>query len=324
MFAAGVAALNLPPNALDDDIAEFKRRRDLVLELLEKAARNGRVAAPPPPEGAFYVFCDVAPCLDLSVDGERVGTSTNFCKLLLKKRKLALVPGDAFGAPLVGWLAEDVFGYDSPSMRKAEITNGRVTAVKTNRGRVECGSVVQAVAGASSIVAKKAGIPLPIHCYPLQAMVTQPYKPILTPHVSSPQVHVYVHQTSRGEFVIGGGSDPYPLYNTRATLDQRESLSAAALELFPFLAQARLLRQWAGTTDMTPDYSPIMGLSPVENYYLDAGWGTWGFKATPICGVTMAELVATKKVPDLIKPFELERFYRFEQINEAGATAASH
>jgi sarcosine oxidase subunit beta len=205
-----------------------------------------------------------------------------------------------------------------------EITNGRVIAVKTNRGRVACGAVVQAVAGASSVVAKKANIPLPIHCYPLQAMVTQPYKPILTPHVSSPQVHVYVHQTSRGEFVIGGGSDPYPLYNTRATLDQRESLSAAALELFPFLSQARLLRQWAGTTDMTPDYSPIMGLSPVENYYLDAGWGTWGFKATPICGVTMAELIATKKVPELIRPFELERFYRFEQVNEAGATAASH
>ena len=205
-----------------------------------------------------------------------------------------------------------------------EITQGRVTAVKTNRGRVECGAVVQAVAGASSVVAKKAGIALPIHCYPLQAMVTQPYKPILTPHISSPHVHVYVHQTSRGEFVIGGGSDPYPLYHTRATLDQRETLAAASMELFPFLAQARMLRQWAGTTDMTPDYSPIMGLSPVENYYLDAGWGTWGFKATPICGVTMAELVATKKVPDLIKPFELERFYRYDQINEAGATAASH
>jgi sarcosine oxidase subunit beta len=205
-----------------------------------------------------------------------------------------------------------------------EVTGGRVTAVKTNRGRIECGCVVQAVAGASSVVAKMAGIPLPIHSYPLQAMVTQPYKPILTPHVSSPHLHVYTHQTSRGEFVIGGGSDPYPLYNTRATLDQRESLTAAALELFPFLAQARMLRQWAGTTDMTPDYSPIMGLSPVENYYLDAGWGTWGFKATPICGKTMAELVATKKVPEIIKPFELERFYKFEQINEAGATAASH
>jgi sarcosine oxidase, subunit beta len=205
-----------------------------------------------------------------------------------------------------------------------EINSGKVTAVNTNRGRVECGCVVQAVAGASSIVAKKAGIALPIHSYPLQAMVTQPYKPVLTPHVSSPQVHVYIHQTSRGEFVIGGGSDPYPLYNTRATLDQKESLSAAALELFPFLSQARVMRQWAGTTDMTPDYSPIMGLSPVKNYYLDAGWGTWGFKATPICGKTMAELIATQKVPDIIKPFELERFYRFEQINEAGATAASH
>ncbi|MFT4520399.1 MAG: sarcosine oxidase subunit beta [Halioglobus sp.] len=205
-----------------------------------------------------------------------------------------------------------------------EIDNGKVTAVKTNRGRIACGCVVQAVAGASSIVARQAGIKLPIHSYPLQAMVTQPYKPLLTPHVSSPQVHVYIHQTSRGEFVIGGGSDPYPLYNTRATLDQRESLAAAALELFPFLSQARLMRQWAGTTDMTPDYSPIMGMSPVQNYYLDAGWGTWGFKATPICGKTMAELVATGNVPEIIKPFELERFYRFEQINEAGATAASH
>ena len=95
-------------------------------------------------------------------------------------------------------------------------------------------------------------------------------------------------------------------------------------ELFPFLGQARILRQWAGVTDMTPDYSPVMGLSPVENYYLDAGWGTWGFKATPICGKTMAELVATSRVPELIEPFTLERFYRFEQVNEAGATAASH
>ena len=205
-----------------------------------------------------------------------------------------------------------------------DIENGKVTGVRTNRGDISCGAVVQAVAGSSSVVARQAGIRLPIHSYPLQAMVTQPYKPLLDPHVSSPHVHVYVHQTSRGEFVIGGGSDPYPLYNTRATLDMRESLSAAVLELFPFLAQAKLMRQWAGTTDMTPDYSPIMGLSPVQNYYLDAGWGTWGFKATPICGKSMAELIATQKVPELIKPFALDRFYRFEQVNEAGATAASH
>ncbi len=205
-----------------------------------------------------------------------------------------------------------------------DIDGGKVTGVRTNRGRIECGAVVQAVAGMSTQLADMAGIRLPIHCFPLQAMVTQPYKPLIDPLVSSPHVHVYIQQTSRGEFVIGGGSDPYPLFNTRSTLEQKEALSSAILQLFPFLSQARILRQWAGITDMTPDYSPIMGLSPVRNYYLDAGWGTWGFKATPIAGKTMAELVATGTVPDLIKPFELERFYRFEQINEAGATAASH
>ncbi len=205
-----------------------------------------------------------------------------------------------------------------------DIDQGRVKAVRTNRGRVEAGCVIQAVAGSSSLVASMAGMRLPIHTYPLQAMVTQPYKPLLDPHISAPHLHVYTHQTSRGEFVIGGGSDPSPLYNTRSTLDMRESLSAAILELFPFLAQAQILRQWAGITDMTPDYSPIVGLSEIDNYYLDAGWGTWGFKATPVCGKTMAELVATGKPPKLIQPFALERFYRFEQINEAGATVASH
>ena len=209
-------------------------------------------------------------------------------------------------------------------VQAVQVSNGRVQEVHTNRGKISCGCVVQAVAGNSSVVAAMAGIRLPIHSYPLQAMVTQPYKPLLNPHLSSPQLHVYTHQTSRGEFVIGGGSDPYPLYNTRSTLDMKESLAAGIVELLPFLAQAKILRQWAGTTDMTPDYSPIMGLSPVDNYYLDAGWGTWGFKATPISGKCMAELVATGRVPDLIKPFELDRFYRFQQVNEAGATAASH
>ncbi len=231
----------------------------------------------------------------------------------------AVVWGYARGACLRG-----VELHQLTEVQAIDVANDKVTGVVTNRGRVGCGCVVQAVAGMSSVVGKMAGIRLPIHSYPLQAMVTQPYKPLLTPLVSSPQLHVYIQQTSRGEFVIGGGSDPYPLYNTRSTLEMKESLSAATLELFPFLGQARILRQWAGTTDMTPDYSPIMGLSPVQNYYLDAGWGTWGFKATPICGRTMAELVATGSVPDLIRPFELERFYRFEQINEAGATAASH
>jgi sarcosine oxidase subunit beta len=205
-----------------------------------------------------------------------------------------------------------------------DVEHDRIKAVQTNRGTVQCGCAVQAVAGTSSLLAAMAGFKLPIHTYPLQAMVTQPYKPILDPLVSAPHVHVYIQQTSRGEFVIGGGSDPYPLYSTRSTLEMKESLSSAIQELFPFIGQMRLLRQWAGMTDMTPDYSPIMGLSPVENYYLDAGWGTWGFKATPISGKTMAELIATGRVPDLIKPFGVDRFLRFEQVNETGATAASH
>lgn len=206
-----------------------------------------------------------------------------------------------------------------------DIQNGRVTGVRTNRGNISCGCVVQAVAGNSSLMAAKAGFRMPITTYPLQAMVTQPVKPFLGPLVSSSALHCYVQQTSRGEMVFGGGSDPYPLYNTRSTLELKESLLAHAIEMFPFMANLRLLRQWAGITDMTSDYSPIMGLSPVENYYLDAGWGTWGFKATPICGKTMAELVASGGVvPDLIAPFAMSRFDTFKQVNEMGATAASH
>lgn len=206
-----------------------------------------------------------------------------------------------------------------------KVENGRVKSIVTNRGTVECGCAIQAVAGHSSLLAAKAGFRMPITSYPLQAMVTQPVKPFLDPLVSSSALHCYVQQTSRGEIVFGGGSDPYPLYNTRSTLELKESLLAHAIEMFPFMADLKLMRQWAGITDMTSDYSPIMGHSPVENYYLDAGWGTWGFKATPICGVTMAELVASGgKVPELIAPFSMDRFDVFRQVNEMGATAASH
>ena len=205
-----------------------------------------------------------------------------------------------------------------------QVKNDKATTVITSKGNISCGKVVQAVAGFSSIVAKMVGIELPIHSYPLQAMVTQPYKALISPLVSSPQLHVYIQQTSRGEMVIGGGSDPYPLYNTRSSLELKEGLSSAAVELFPFFKELNLMRQWAGITDMTPDYSPIMGKSPISNYYLDAGWGTWGFKATPISGKMIANLVATDKTPALIKPFSLNRFDDFSLVSEAGATAAGH
>jgi sarcosine oxidase subunit beta len=205
-----------------------------------------------------------------------------------------------------------------------KVEHGRIASVETSRGRVQGGHVIQAVAGMSSVLAAMAGIKLPIRSFPLQAMVTQPVKPFLDPLVSSSGLHTYVSQTARGELVIGGGSDPYELYSTRSTLDLKESLIAHTLELFPFLANLRLMRQWAGITDMTPDYSPIMGESPLRNYWLDAGWGTWGFKATPVCGKRMAETIAREKAPDILRPFRLDRFKTFDLANEMGATAASH
>lgn len=205
-----------------------------------------------------------------------------------------------------------------------EVTGDHVRAVRTNRGRIACGQVLIAAGGMNYDVALLAGVELPIRCYPLQAMVTQPLKPWLDTLVSSVSLHTYLVQSSRGEVVIGGGSDPYQLYSTRSTLDMKEHLAEGAVHLFPFLQGVRLLRQWAGITDMTPDYSPIMGASPLANLWLDCGWGTWGFKATPVAGKRLAETIVTGRVPAIIKPFALERFETFRLLNEMGATAASH
>ena len=196
--------------------------------------------------------------------------------------------------------------------------------LETNRGSITAGKVVQAVAGMSSEVARMAGIKLPIRSVPLQACVSEPLKPFLDPIVVSGSLHIYISQSARGEIVMGGATDPYPLYSTRSTLDFTEGLMANTLELFPFLENAKLLRQWAGIADMTPDFSPVMGITPVSNYYIDAGWGTWGFKATPVCGSCMAEVAATGKLPELIKPFELERFSRCQQVGERGAASVGH
>lgn len=231
----------------------------------------------------------------------------------------AMAWGYAMGASRAG-----VEIHQKTEVTGVTVENGKAVGVETSRGPVRCGQVVQAVAGMSSVVAKMAGFRLPIRTYPLQAMVTVPLKPFLDPMISSTALHTYVSQTARGELVIGGGSDPYELYSTRSTLDLKESLIAGTLELFPFLAEVKLMRQWAGMTDMTPDYSPIMGESPVQNYWLDAGWGTWGFKATPVTGKRMAETVAVGKVPDILQPFRLDRFRSFALANEMGATAASH
>jgi sarcosine oxidase, subunit beta len=228
------------------------------------------------------------------------------------------------------------WGYAKEAMRrgvevhtKTEVTgliveNGRIKGVETNRGTVHAGKVVQAVAGSSSRVARLAGLRLPIKTIPLQACVSEPVKPILDQIVVSGSLHVYISQSARGEMVMGGATDPYGLYSTRSTLDFKESLMAHMLELFPFMAELRVLRQWTGMADMTPDFSPVMGLTPIDDYYIDSGWGTWGFKATPVCGSRMAECIVTGRQPDILKPFALDRFKTFDLVGEKGAASVGH
>ena len=205
-----------------------------------------------------------------------------------------------------------------------KVENGRVTGLETSRGPIACGKAMQAVAGLSGQVARLAGFTLPIRTVPLQACVSLPLKPFLDPIVVSGSLHVYISQSDRGELVMGGATDPYPRYQTSSTLDFMEGLMAHILELFPFMGDIPVLRQWAGMTDMTPDFAPVMGLTPVENYYIDSGWGTWGFKATPVCGTSMAELIATGRVPELIKDFRLDRFRDFSLVGEKGAASVGH
>jgi len=204
------------------------------------------------------------------------------------------------------------------------VENGRLIGVETDRGTIHCNKAVQAVAGSTSLLTKMAGFKVPIRTVPLQACVSQPLKPFLDAIVVSGSLHAYISQSPRGELVMGGSTDPYQLYSTRSSLEFKEGLMAHMLEMFPYLGEVKLMRQWAGMTDMTPDFSPILGETPVENYYIDSGWGTWGFKATPVVGSRMAELIATGKVPDLIEPFRLSRFDDFRLVGEKGAASVGH
>jgi sarcosine oxidase, subunit beta len=204
------------------------------------------------------------------------------------------------------------------------VNNGRVAGVRTTMGDISTSTVLCAVAGYTPRVLAMIGLRSPIYVHPLQAMVSEPLKPWLDPIIVSGSLHVYVSQTARGELVMGSTLDPYELHQTRSTLDFAETLSAHMLDLFPFLSEVKIVRQWAGLADMTPDFAPIMGKTPIEGFYLDAGWGTWGFKATPICGKTMSHTLATGRNHPLIEGFGWDRFARFELTGEKGAASVGH
>lgn len=205
-----------------------------------------------------------------------------------------------------------------------DATGDRIRAVETTRGRIGADVVVNCTAGWASTVADMVDLELPIVTSPLQAAVTEPLQPLLDCVVVSGGLHVYVSQTDRGELVFGASVDPFSSYGNRGSLAFVEGLAGNVLELMPSLARARLLRQWAGLCDMTPDYSPIIGLTPVEGFVLDVGWGTYGFKAGPAAGESVAQLVATGEVPELIAPFDLARFADGRLVGERGAASVGH
>ena len=205
-----------------------------------------------------------------------------------------------------------------------EHRNGRVERVRTNRGTIATNNVVNCTAGWSTLICDMVGVRLPITTHILQACVTEPLKPLLDVVVVSSQMHAYISQTDRGEMLMGAEIEPWTTYRMQGTLNFLQEVCRHTLELFPQLERARILRSWAGLCDITPDYSPILGRTEVENFHLSAGWGTYGFKAAPIVGKTLAELVATGRTPELIAPFALERFYEDRLVSELAAAAVSH
>ena len=201
---------------------------------------------------------------------------------------------------------------------------GRVVGVETTRGRIEAPRVALATAGHTTVLADTVGLRLPVQSHPLQALVSELLEPVLNCVVMSNAVHVYVSQAHKGELVMGAGVDAYNGYGQRGSFHVIEAQMAAALELFPVFAQAHVLRTWAGIVDVTPDASPILGLTPLEGLFINCGWGTGGFKATPGAGWVYAETIATGEPHPLAEPFALERFTSGALIDEHGAAAVAH
>ena len=228
-----------------------------------------------------------------------------------------------------------VWGYASAAQRHGvhihegiaitavDVRDGVCTGVMTDAGPVSAGIVVSAVAGYTSIVAGMAGLKLPISTHPLQAFVTEPYAHALNGLVSSMDLYIYVSQTARGELLAGAEILPYNTYSTRSGFEFLAEASKRCIQILPFMAKARAMRQWTGLCDMTPDSSPLLGESEVGRFYLMAGMGTWGFKGSPIFGRTMAERIATGRTPELIAPFGPDRFARDRMVPDA-ASAGTH
>jgi len=239
-------------------------------------------------------------------------------------------PGGIVRHDAVNWgyaRAADALGvqiHQNTEVLGISVDGGRVTGVTTNKGEISAPTVINCTAGWACLIADMVGVSLPIITHPLQAAVTEPVKMFLEAVVVSGSLHVYVSQTDRGELVFGASTDPYASYSMRGSLEFTEELASHVLELMPSIAKMRVLRQWAGLCDITPDFSPVMGVTPVDGFLVDVGWGTYGFKAGPAAGEAMAALAATGKTPPLIAAFDLARFPEGRLVGERGAAAVGH
>ena len=204
------------------------------------------------------------------------------------------------------------------------VENGRAVGVETTRGRIGAGKVALAAAGHSTEVSETAGVRLPVQSRPLQALVSELFEPVHPAVVMSNHVHVYCSQAHKGELVLGAGVDQYNGYGQRGAFHVIEDQLAAAVELFPIFARARVLRTWAGIVDVTADASPIISKTEVDRLYVNCGWGTGGFKATPGAGFALAHTIATDEAHEINRPFSLERFETGHLIDEHGAAGVAH
>jgi len=223
--------------------------------------------------------------------------------------------------------AADSYGVDI--IQHCEVTGIRrdgdsVVGVETAKGFINAKKVAIVAAGHSSVVADMAGIRLPIECRPLQALVSEPLKPIFPNVVMSNAIHAYISQTDKGDLVIGAGVDQYAGYGQRGSYHTIEHTLQAIVEMFPLFSRVRMNRQWGGIVDIAPDACPIIGLTPVKGLYFNCGWGTGGFKATPGSGWVFAHTIAHDRPHELNAAFSLERFVTGHLIDEHGAAAVAH
>ena len=223
--------------------------------------------------------------------------------------------------------AADALGVDI--IQNCEVTGiirdgGGVSGLQTTRGEIKTKKIGVVTAGHISTIMAMARVRMPIESLCLQAMVSEPIKPVLDCVVMANTVHGYLSQSDKGELVIGGGADSYVNYSQRGSFPALEHTVAALVETFPIISRLRMLRQWGGIVDMTGDRSPIIGATPVEGLYVNCGWGTGGFKAIPGSGWVFADTLANERPHPIAEPFSLNRFTEGRLIDESVSAAVAH